>query len=165
MYIDSKMILSRPLIPQLMCIVLVLLIVMQVVQGILSLRQNSASLRIVTNELPDRHKDHRATEQLNVPLFGEYVPETIADNNVKKSMLNMTVVGIMFDSKDKTSHVIIRDANNLQRLYKVGDTLTGNAVIKRITADGVLISRDGLLESLRLSQHKLKFAPPPEPLN
>ena len=49
-------------------------------------------------------------------------------------------------------------------MFRVGDTIPGDAVIKRIMPDGVLLMREGVMESLSLPKNELIFEPPPKPM-
>lgn len=95
-------------------------------------------------------------------LFGVYVSNNLA--SIKKSMLNVTLVGIMFATPINESQVIIRSANGEEKTYKTGDTVPGGAVIKRIMATGILVDRRGTLESLSLPKNELIFEPVAKPL-
>lgn len=101
---------------------------------------------------------------LNSSLFGVYVSNDLNGDNVKKSMLNVTLVGIMLGNTVEESQVIIRSANGEEKNYKVDDKLPGGALIKRIMAHGVLVERDGALESLSLPKNDLTFEPVAKPL-
>lgn len=101
---------------------------------------------------------------LNSSLFGVYVPTDLDEAHVKKSMLNVTLVGILFADKLVESQVIIRSASGEEKTYKVGDSLPGGVIIKRIMSDGVLVEREGTLESISLPKEDLIFEPVPKPL-
>lgn len=97
---------------------------------------------------------------LQTPLFGVYVPKNLNDGDVKRSMLNLKVVGVMFAARESDSQVIIRNENGHEQLFRVGDHLAGGVLIKRITLDGVLVVHNGELESLSLPKNELIFEPP-----
>lgn len=99
---------------------------------------------------------------LNSSLFGIYVPNDL--NSVKKSMLDVTLVGILLANNIDDSQVIIGSASGEERPYRVGDKIPGGALIKRITASGVLVERNGALESLSLPKNDLTFEPAAQPL-
>ena len=99
---------------------------------------------------------------LNSSLFGVYVPKNL--NGVKKSRLNVTLVGILFADNKDNSQVIIRSASGEEKTYKIGDLIPGDAVIKRITSKGVLVERKGALESLSFPLNDLTFEPEAKPL-
>ncbi|KTC88483.1 type II secretion system protein N [Legionella cincinnatiensis] len=99
---------------------------------------------------------------LHSSLFGVYVSNNLS--SIKKSMLNVTLVGILFANKINDSQVIIRSANGDEKTYKIGDTVPGGAVIKRIMATGILVDRRGTLESLSLPKNELLFEPTAKPL-
>ncbi|ERI48539.1 general secretion pathway protein C [Legionella pneumophila str. Leg01/20] len=101
---------------------------------------------------------------LNTSLFGVYVPADLNEDNVKQSMLNVTLVGILFADKIEESQVIIRSASGEEKTYNVGDKIPGGATIKRIMPGGVLVERDGTLESLSLPKNDLTFEPVAKPL-
>ncbi|MFJ1267032.1 type II secretion system protein N [Legionella lytica] len=114
--------------------------------------------------IPAAQKDDSFNDILNSSLFGVYVSNDLSDGSVKKSMLNVTLVGILFAGTMENSQVIIRSANGEEKTYKIGDTIPGDAVIKRITANGVLVERQGALESLSLPKNELTFEPVAKPL-
>jgi len=99
---------------------------------------------------------------LKASLFGVYVPNDL--NSVKKSMLDLILVGILYADKIEESQVILRSASGVEQNYKLGDTIPGDAVIKRITSGGVLVERNGILESLSLPKNELTFEPVAKPL-
>lgn len=100
----------------------------------------------------------------NSTLFGVYVPEDVNEQNIKKSMLDVTLVGILLSNKKNNSQVIIRSSSGIEKNYKIGDSIPGEAIIKRITADGVLVEHEGHIESIRLPKHDLIFEPVQKPL-
>lgn len=101
---------------------------------------------------------------LHSTLFGVYVPNGLNESSVQKSMLNVTIVGIMFSADEEHSQVIIRSAGGEEKTYKLGDSIPGGVIIKRITASGVLVEHDGNLESLSLPKNELLFEPVAKPL-
>lgn len=117
----------------------------------------------VGNELVTRNKQAMIDNILKSSLFGEYVPSDL--NSVKKSMLNVTLVGILLADKKDESQVIIGAANGDELSYKIGDKIPGGALIKKITEDGVLVERNGVLESLSLPKIDITFQPPAAPLS
>ena len=101
---------------------------------------------------------------LHTPLFGVYVPNDLDEEHVKKSTLQLTVVGILLADKEKDSQVIIRSSHGEENTYNINDTIPGGAVIKRITAEGILVDQHGTLESLSLPKNHLIFEPAAKPL-
>ena len=106
-------------------------------------------------------KNHKG---LTEPFFGKYIPKAIDDASVKESVLNVKVVGILFAAREEDSHVILKVASGHEQTFGVGDTVSGGAVIKRITAQGVLFERNGALESLSLPKNELIFDAQAKPL-
>ncbi|PWY57424.1 general secretion pathway protein GspC [Legionella qingyii] len=115
-----------------------------------------------TNEMPVISKQNSFDAILHSSLFGVYVSDNLS--TIKKSMLNVTLVGILFANQINDSQVIIRSADGEENTYKLGDTIPGGAVIKRIMASGILVERNGTLESLSLPKNELIFEPVAKPL-
>ena len=101
---------------------------------------------------------------LRAPIFGVYLPGDLLGADIKRSMLDLKVVGIIVSSRPRESQVIVRAALGHEAAFRVGDTMPGGAVIKRITADGILVLRNGTLESLSLPKNDLIFEAPAKPL-
>ena len=99
-----------------------------------------------------------------MPLFGVYVSKDLNEKDIKKSVLNVTLVGVLLASKEKYSQVIIRSVQGQEKIYKLGDEIPGGAAIKRIMANSVWVERDGQLESLSLPKNNLTFEPVAKPL-
>ena len=97
-------------------------------------------------------------------LFGHYVPVNLSDAEIKQSMLDVQVVGILFSGKENDSQVILRTGHGEEKYYLIGDSLPGGAVIKRISERGVVVLHNGSLESLSLSKNELTFDVPAKPL-
>ena len=114
--------------------------------------------------LPNKAKEESFANILNSSLFGEYVPENLNEDNVKKSGLNVALVGILLGDKPEDSQVILRSVDGEEKTYKVTDKIPGEAVIKRIMAGGILVERNGTLESLSLPKNDLIFEPVAKPL-
>lgn len=163
---DVKIALSRPIIPKVIFFILVFILVWQIINAVFSLFSIDkiySTHQNLKGEIRVKSKQALLTVGLNTAFFGDYVPN-LNDAEVKQSMLDLTVVGIMFDNHEKLSHVIIRTAGGREQTFGVGDSLPGGAVIKRITPDGVLIRRNGSLERLNLPKSGLTFEPPAKPL-
>lgn len=167
MLVDVKIALSRPIVPGLLCFALILLIIWQILAGVgwfLSLDKMASVGHEQMGKTKNKDKQDSFTVGLNTAFFGDYVPKSLNEADVKQSMLDLSVVGIMFSNSEKASHVIIRSAGGREQTFNVGDSLPGGAIIKRITPDGVLIRRNGQLESLSLPKNALTFEPPAKPL-
>ena len=119
----------------------------------------------VSSRLPAKNAQEAALQKkLNIPIFGEYIPKTLVDIDVKPSGLDLSIAGVVFSSDSKKSMVMIILPGNQTQTFSVGDTLPGGAMIKQITPDGVVIKRHGELESLSLPKDDLLFESSPKPL-
>jgi general secretion pathway protein C len=150
---------------QWMSLALIVLFSVLILIECFALRFSSVSVPITQEKsIPVVAKQDSFEFILNSSLFGVYVPNDLNENNVKKSMLNVTLVGILFADKMEDSQVIIRSAKGEEKTYRIGDTIPGEAVVKRIMASGVLVERHGALESLSLPKNELTFEPVAKPL-
>lgn len=109
-------------------------------------------------------KENSYSAILNTSLFGVYVSNDLSGDNVKKSMLNVTLVGILLGDKIEDSQVIIRSSSGVEKTYSINDKIPGGALIKRIMAGVVLVERNGAIESLSLPKNELTFEPVAKPL-
>lgn len=94
-------------------------------------------------------------------LFGNYLQ---GGGDIKESDLDVELVGILYDSKQINSQVIIRSANGIEKTYNIGDALPGGAIIKQINQQGVVVLYNGALERLHLPKLELHFEAPAKPL-
>ena len=99
-----------------------------------------------------------------VALFGDYVPLNLSEADIKQSMLDVQVVGILFAAKENESQVILRVGGGKEEPYSVGDSLPGGAIIKRISSEGIVVLHNGALESLSFPKNELIFDKPAKPL-
>jgi len=83
-------------------------------------------------------------------LFGEDISISINAAKVQQSLLNIHIVGITFANNIHDSYVILRLENQEELIFQTGDTIAPGIIIKQIMQDGVLISRNGVLERLIL---------------
>ncbi len=81
------------------------------------IRTVNNSANVASNRTPLRANSALST----IALFGDYVPVNLSDADIKQSMLDVQVVGIMFSEKEKDSQVIIRAGGGEEKYYVVGD--------------------------------------------
>jgi len=166
MYSEIKKVLSRPIVPVTLCIFLALLILWQLSVVVISMFSSSKiDLQHVSNGVNKKEafQNNPAKSVLNTAFFGDYVPANLNGADIKQSRLNLDIVGILFADDEKDSHVIIVDGGQ-EKTYYAGDVLPGNVTIKRITTDGVLVVREGSLESLSFPKNEVIFEPAAKPL-
>jgi general secretion pathway protein C len=105
-------------------------------------------------------KEMKEPPAIHINFFGDYVPNDVGAAGVKRSSLNISVVGILFASDETSSHVMLELPGHQVKVFGVGDEIPGGAVIKRITPEGILLMHDGVMESLSLPKNELLFSPP-----
>ena len=166
-YDKVKKIACRPLCVQLIGAGFIVLIVWEFISGVVFfshlnqlvlLHENTARESAVVME------QNETPSLLNDRLFGDYVPKNLDAAGIRQSTLNLIVVGVVLAASEKDSQVILQKPNGDERFFHIGDELPGGGTIKRITVEGVLVWRDGVLERLNLPKEELNFEPPAKPL-
>ena len=156
--------LFRPVMAQSLCVFLVLMLWIQIILFVITLRQifHPAAMPIPPTQIITSPSMDNEMEWLRWPLFGEFVPKQSGSVVIKHSTLDLKIVGILFSTIPNESQVIVLSPGGIETLFKVGDILPHGVVIKRISANSILVSRDGELESLSLPKDQLIFEPPPK---
>jgi general secretion pathway protein C len=91
-------------------------------------------------------------ELASVSLFGEVnqsqtAPEEDIDN-LPETNLQLVLRGVMAASGDFPGSALLEDSRNRTEAYVVGDDLPGNATLKKVRPDRIIIDRGGALENL-----------------
>lgn len=159
---DLKTFLFRPIVAQVICIFFIVLLCIDLISFAVQRWQTTTKNAVNAPLLNERTPQQQVNDEMKLrwPLFGEYLPKQFGDMQIKRSTLDLRVVGILYSTRTQDSQVILRTASGVEQPYKIGDTLPGGATIKQISADGVLVMHKGELESLSLPKNKLIFEPP-----
>lgn len=95
-------------------------------------------------------------------LFGEIqkaAPKPVAQvTEAPDTQLNLKLRGLLASSDPVTARAIIADGKGVEEAYKVGEKLPGNAVLREIYADRVILEYRGRLEALRLPKDAISNA-------
>ncbi len=103
----------------------------------------------LARQLPQWHLFGRAeARQVAVPRQEE-IPET---------KLKLTLRGLFASDDPDDSWAIVADPSGKENFYKVGSTLPGNATLKEIHPDRIVLERRGKYETLRLPKESLDLA-------
>lgn len=90
-------------------------------------------------------------------LFGLYDTSL---TNIPTAQLQLTLEGtVVFLDNPAQSRAVISQPNGPAKVYKVGDTLPGNATITHISKHEVVVNDNGTLAKLVLPIHLLKGTP------
>ncbi len=108
----------------------------------------SAGVKTPTTESPKR-------QQINQwHLFGKVqkvAPKPVATmTEAPDTRLNLKLSGVLASGDPRTARAIIGDGKGKEDAYGVDDALPGNAVLREIYADRVILEYRGRLETLRL---------------
>lgn len=152
---------SNPLLPQLLTLCFFCLIIFQI--SSFFARPNT-KLEIKKNPNNSFHRLKLIQNTLDSSLFGNYLAINLSDAEIKQSLLDVEITGILFSKKSSDSLVLIRVAEGKEHNYATGDKLPGGAIIKLIRQDGVVVLQNGTLEILSLVKNKLRFDVPAKPL-
>lgn len=137
-------------------ILLILLIIYQNYHA-LTMEEPNAQTQIGNNT---QKKTNHYPSLLKTELFGQYLPESVDGDNVKKSLLNLKLVGVMQAFPAKYSQVIITTSSGRDKILMVGDEIESGITVVKIYQDKVLIAHDGQVESISMQKHSLQFEPP-----
>jgi len=154
-----------PIIPQLLCVGFVMLLLYGLMTNIVLFYKVNHLDHVPDFPMPKPMASIQLDKTLNVPLFGDYLPGKLDGAYIKRSKLDVRVVGILYSTQRDDSQVIVQTADGTEHAFKMGDIIPGGAVIMQISPDGVVVKRDGVLESLSLPKRQLIFEPPAKPLN
>ncbi len=164
MLAEVRAVLLKPWVPRLIGLILLLLLIWEIYDGVHDLwglnHQTIASKVPADSNIPK----NTVGKELRAPIFGEFVPKTISDSNVKRSMLDLNIVGIIFSDKEENSEVILRTADGEEKPVGIGETISDGVVVKRITPEGVMVENQGQLESLSFPKNELLFEKQQQPL-
>ena len=90
-------------------------------------------------------------------LFGEVTQQLVAPQPVDlpETNLKLTLRGLIASPNQAEARAIVADPSGKENFYKVGDKLPGNAELKEIHADRIVIQRGGRYETLKLPKDSL----------
>ncbi len=101
-------------------------------------------------------------------LFGEIqkaAPKVVAQaTEAPDTQLNLKLRGLLASSDPVAARAIIADGKGSEEAYKVGQKLPGNAVLREIYTDRVILEYRGRLEALRLPKDSLANSQVPRTL-
>jgi len=161
--LQLNIIYEKPLIAKLICLLFLVLILFTLFSSLYDFK-NIFSDSMKDNQslvtINDKSVKELVKHGLDVEIFGKYVPKQLGDANIRPSILNVKLIGVMFSPDKKNSQVILRLANGIERVFKIGDTIPGCAKILHISEDGIVVNRDGVMERVNLPTDKLNFDQP-----
>lgn len=159
--LDFKKYVFKPMAPQIIAAILSLGIVWEWVEySVIFLRLSHRDAMPHTQQKP-AEQGQNWSSRLSWPIFGVYLPKQLGGMGVKQSHLQLKLVGVLYSSKLSDSQVILQTNEGEEKIFSVGDTLPGGAVLRSISADGILILFHGELEQLSLPKQSLTFEPKP----
>lgn len=114
---------------------------------------NAASTSIVA---PQPKKTERTLNIASLKLFGQPsqkpVQKEIIPDKLPKTNLKLTLTGVQAGELESESGALIEGPDRSTSYYKIGEQLPGNATLKRVFADRVVIERSGRLENLNFPE-------------
>lgn len=90
-------------------------------------------------------------------LFGEAASEAPAlmPEELPETSLQLTLRGVIASPSERLARAIVADAGAKENFYKIGDTLPGNATLREIHGDRIVIQRGASYETLTLPKSLL----------
>lgn len=128
--------------------------------GDLTIMQSSAGVATHVDDAANAE----ATLIAQIPathLFGLAAED---DDFLPITSLQLHLTGIIKDSADHVSKVIVSEAGQPGKVFAVGDTLTSGIKIYSINEDGIVLEHNGKLEKLPLGRQRLQFQDKPKTL-
>lgn len=117
-----------------------------------------ATLSMVASGQPVTHTDR--TQQAEIARLSQWhlfgvVPKTLPKptatvTEAPDTRLNLKLRGVVASSEPTAARAIIADGKGKEESYAIDETLPGNAVLREIYADRVILEYRGRLETLRL---------------
>lgn len=108
-------------------------------------RADNGGTQVQTNQVPD-------IDVAEVELFGSAATATdtqeVDTENLPETNLRLYLRGVMAAEGDFPGSALIEDANAKTEAYLVGDELPGNAKLRSVHPNRVIIDRSGKLENL-----------------
>lgn len=94
-------------------------------------------------------------------LFGESAIEAPAGvpEELPETSLQLTLHGVIASPDPALARAIVADPAGKDNFYKTGDTLPGNATLKEIHGDRIVIQRGSRYETLTLPKASLNMSP------
>ncbi len=92
-------------------------------------------------------------------LFGEKGEEVTAPVetaiDAPETRLSLTLKGIVALSEGGNGRALIAEGSSAEKVYKVGDSLSGGAVLHEVLSDKVILKRGGRFETLTLPRDRV----------
>lgn len=158
---------EKPLTAKILCAIMLMLIILVISNLISDYKKINNPVQKTQhsnfNQIKNNNQDIK--KSLQIDIFGRYIPKQLGDTNIKPSLLDVNLLGVMYSDNKKSSTVLLRFANGLERSFKLGDTIPGGAKIIHILLDGVIVKRDGTLERINLPKNELLFGKPLQPMH
>lgn len=94
-------------------------------------------------------------------LLGSAAVEPVLDSGaLPESGLGLTLLGVIASPSPKVARAIVADASGQQRMYRIGAMLPGDAELREVQRDHVVLRRGGRLETLRMVKEGLNLTGP-----
>lgn len=133
--------------------------------------QRSAATKIQHTRQVPQQKSTPRIDLARINLFGKPAAkgqtEPVETRDLPKTNLQLTLRGVMAGIGKTRTSALVEGSDHKTRDYHLGDTLPGNAQLKAVFANRIVISRNGHLENLffpKLSDDKgveVAATPPP----
>lgn len=117
----------------------------------------SVNKNLIVNFSDTKKPQIKNFKGLEQDFFGTYIPIELQNNEIKQSLLNLEIVGIIFSELENESEVIIKLENGKNKIFKTGQFLHSGIQINQIMPENIIVKRNGILESLSFPKQDLEF--------
>lgn len=98
-------------------------------------------------------------------LFGDVMQVVVEapkpQVDLPETNLKLTLRGVIAAEDPGVARAIVADSSGKENFYKIGDRLPGNAVLKEVHGDRIVIQRGSRYETLKLPKEQLDLATAP----
>jgi general secretion pathway protein C len=92
---------------------------------------------------------------IGAELFGRYVPPAVQEQRIEDApdtRLSLRLLGVYATQDESLSRAIISQAGGDEKPYAVGNDISRGVRLQAIYSDRVILSREGVLETLRMER-------------
>lgn len=141
--------------PPLACLLLVLLIAhlaARLLWALLPVPQAAQWRAAPVTVLPSARSSYDVGPIADAHLFGVYQPGAGDAASAPETRLSLNLLGILAATGSGQSRALIASSDGNEKPYAIGDDVVAGVSLQAIFPDRVVLSRGGLLETLRLNK-------------
>jgi len=104
--------------------------------------------------VPNRLGSSKVEQLISAHLFGLAKEKKVEVVEAPETRLNLKLRGVYATDDENKGYALIASGSDREKLYSIGQSVPGNAVLKAVFADRVILDRKGRYETLRMVNAK-----------